>query len=120
MRQFLIDNARFYVDEYHVDGFRYDEVTVIDRFGGWSFCQALTDTLHFVRPDLPQIAEYWKDDQSWVVTRDAFVSLDGVAEALRRSSGLVAARQSITHLATAARSTPTARPCTGCRPRRRS
>ncbi len=67
VRQFLIDNARFYIDEYHVDGFRYDEVTVIDRFGGWQFCQDLTDTLRFVKPSIPQIAEYWRDDQSWVV-----------------------------------------------------
>ncbi|HET7343786.1 MAG TPA: alpha amylase C-terminal domain-containing protein [Methylomirabilota bacterium] len=67
VRQFLIDNARFYVDEYHVDGFRYDEVTVIDRFGGWSFCQDLTSTLRFLEPGLPQIAEYWQPDQSWVV-----------------------------------------------------
>jgi len=129
VRQFLIDNARFYVDEYHVDGFRYDEVTVIDRFGGWAFCQDLTDTLHFVRPDIQQIAEYWKDDQSWVVKpvrdggagfdavwadglrqavrtaiaaatrgRDAFVSLDGVADALRRASAFGAAWQSVAHL----------------------
>jgi 1,4-alpha-glucan branching enzyme len=129
VRQFLIDNARFYVDEYHVDGFRYDEVTVIDRFGGWSFCQGLTDTLHFVRPDVPQIAEYWNPDKSWAVKRvrdggagfdavwsdglreavraaiaattrgrDASVSLDGLADALRRPSGFVASWQSVEHL----------------------
>jgi 1,4-alpha-glucan branching enzyme len=67
VRQFLIDNARFYTDEYHVDGFRYDEVTVIDHFGGWRFCQDLTGTLHFLRPAGPQIAEYWNPDQSWVI-----------------------------------------------------
>lgn len=90
VRQFLIDNARFYVEEFHADGFRYDEVTVIDRFGGWSFCQDLTDTLHFVRPDLPHIAEYWMPDPSWVVkpTREGgagfdAVWYDGLREALR-------------------------------------
>jgi 1,4-alpha-glucan branching enzyme len=67
VRQFLIDNAKFYVDEYHVDGFRYDEVTVIDRFGGWGFCQDLTDTLHFLNPDIPQIAEFGNPDQSWAI-----------------------------------------------------
>jgi 1,4-alpha-glucan branching enzyme len=41
VRHFLIDNARFFMDEYHVDGYRYDEVTVIDSFGGW----------YFLRPD---------------------------------------------------------------------
>ena len=45
MRQFLIDNAKFFLDEYHVDGFRYDQVTVIDQQNagtGWPFCQHLT------------------------------------------------------------------------------
>src|SRR5262249_9083249 len=67
VRQFLIDNATFYLDEYHADGFRYDEVTVIDRFGGWRFCQELTDTVRVVMPPVPQIAEFWRPDQSWVV-----------------------------------------------------
>jgi 1,4-alpha-glucan branching enzyme len=61
VRQFLIDNAGFYFDEYHVDGFRFDEVTVIDRHGGWEFLQHLTDTLRFRRPEAIQIAEYWAD-----------------------------------------------------------
>ena len=67
VRQFLIDNARFYAEEYHVDGFRYDEVTVIDRFGGWGLCQNLTDTLHFVKPKSVHMAEYWNADQSWAI-----------------------------------------------------
>lgn len=64
VRQFLIDNARFFIDEYHVDGFRYDEVTVIDRFGGWGFAQNLTDTLRYRKPNLFQIAEYWADQSA--------------------------------------------------------
>jgi 1,4-alpha-glucan branching enzyme len=67
VRQFLIDNAAFYIEEYHVDGFRYDEVTVIDRFGGWRFCQDLTNTLHYIKPSIPQIAEYWSMDPSWAI-----------------------------------------------------
>ena len=43
VRQFLIDNAGFFFDEYHVDGFRFDEVTVIDGYGGWRSLQDLTD-----------------------------------------------------------------------------
>ncbi len=31
VRQFLIDNAKFFLEEYRVDGFRYDEVSVIDK-----------------------------------------------------------------------------------------
>ena len=69
VRQFLIDNAKFYLDEYRVDGFRYDEVSVIDREGrpdGWSFCQDLTRTLRRHRPGALQHAEYW-DVNPWVV-----------------------------------------------------
>jgi len=62
VRQFLINNALSLVDEYRVDGFRYDEVSVIDSNGygkGWDFCQALTDTLRTHRPGALQHAEYW-------------------------------------------------------------
>ena len=59
VRQFLIDNAKFFLNEYHVDGFRYDQVTVIDRKGGWFFCQDLTATVKFQKPEAIHIAEYW-------------------------------------------------------------
>lgn len=62
VRQFLIDNAKFFLEEYRVDGFRFDEVSVIDGNGygrGWDFCQALTGTLRACRPDAIQHAEYW-------------------------------------------------------------
>ena len=42
VRAFLIGNARMFLDEYHADGLRFDEVSVIDAKGGWSFCQDLT------------------------------------------------------------------------------
>lgn len=64
VRQFLIDNARFFLEEYHIDGIRYDEVTVIDRHGGWFFCQDLTGTVKFIKPGAIEIAEYW-GDQRW-------------------------------------------------------
>lgn len=62
VRDFLIQNAKFFLDEYRVDGFRYDQVSVIDRDGapqGWSFCQDLTSTVRFERPSALQKAEYW-------------------------------------------------------------
>lgn len=64
VRQFLIDNANFFVDEYHVDGFRYDEVSVIIHKSndGWGFCQHLTDTIRFQDPTAVQISEYWPVD----------------------------------------------------------
>ena len=65
VRDFLIHNARMFVEEYHADGLRFDEVSVIDWNGGWFFCQDLTDTLRFVKPAAAQIAEYW-GDQRWL------------------------------------------------------
>lgn len=62
VRDFLIQNAKFFLDEYRVDGFRYDQVSVIDHDGaphGWSFCQDLTSTLQHHRPGVLDKAEYW-------------------------------------------------------------
>jgi 1,4-alpha-glucan branching enzyme len=112
VRQFLIDNARLLLEEYHVDGIRYDQVTVIAESGGWSFAQDLTNTVRFIKPEAVQIAEYWGGER-WrgVATppsgmgfdvgysdvfrqamrdvlrqtaggRDAHVSLDGLRDAL--------------------------------------
>lgn len=62
VRDFLIQNAKFFLREYRVDGFRYDQVSVIDHDGapdGWSFCQDLTSTVHAQRPETLHHAEYW-------------------------------------------------------------
>jgi 1,4-alpha-glucan branching enzyme len=62
VRDFLIQDAKFFLDEYRVDGFRYDQVSVIDHDGaphGWQFCQDLTATLHAHRPGALNHAEYW-------------------------------------------------------------
>ena len=67
VRQFLIDNATFFLEEYHVDGLRYDEVTVIDDHGGWRFLQDLMSTAKYVKPESIHIAEYWRDDPSHVL-----------------------------------------------------
>jgi len=73
VRQLLIDNAAFLVREYHIDGLRYDQISVIVQQNvndGWSFCQRLTGTLRYVDPTPIQIAEYWPVDP-WI-TRDLF------------------------------------------------
>jgi 1,4-alpha-glucan branching enzyme len=62
VRDFLIQNAKFFLDEYRLDGFRYDQVSVIDHDGtphGWGFCQDLTSTLRHHRPSALDKAEYW-------------------------------------------------------------
>jgi 1,4-alpha-glucan branching enzyme len=66
VRQFLIDNALSFYREYHVDGLRFDEVSVMDRFGGWSTCQQLTAALRAEKVDAIQIAEHWPVNP-WVV-----------------------------------------------------
>jgi 1,4-alpha-glucan branching enzyme len=71
VRQFLIDNAAFFVREYHADGFRYDQVTVIDTLNvgaGWLFCQDLNSTLNDLDPAAINIAEYWGPEPA--VVRD--------------------------------------------------
>lgn len=98
VRQFLIDNATFFLDEYHVDGFRYDQVTVIDRENvgsGWLFCQDLTDTLVHRAPQTIDIAEYWGPEPAVVRPRgvggagfDAAWH-DGLREAIRGLLGAV-------------------------------
>lgn len=62
VRDFLIRNAKFFLEEYRVDGFRYDQTSVIDHDGrpdGWRFLQDLTSTVRFLRPAAFQKAEYW-------------------------------------------------------------
>jgi 1,4-alpha-glucan branching enzyme len=62
VRQFLINNARYYIEEFHADGFRYDEISDLismNQDSGWSFCCDLTDTLRYIKPRLLQNAEFW-------------------------------------------------------------
>jgi 1,4-alpha-glucan branching enzyme len=93
VQDFLIRNATFFLSEYHVDGFRFDEVSVIDSHGGWSFCQDLTNTLHFVKPGAIQIAEYWNSQRELAVeSPDAGMGFDaawadGLRDALRGAVG---------------------------------
>jgi len=99
VRQFLINNAQFFLEEYRVDGFRYDEVSVIDSNGygrGWDFCQALTSTLRTERPSAIQHAEYWAVNP-WVVKEVAdggagfhTTLTDGLRKAVRLTLQLAA------------------------------
>ena len=60
--KFLIDNARYYLEELHADGFRYDEISTLISTGqgsGWEFCRALTSNLRGFRNRILQNAEFW-------------------------------------------------------------
>ncbi|MBZ5632066.1 MAG: alpha amylase C-terminal domain-containing protein [Acidobacteriia bacterium] len=102
VRQFLINNARYYIEEFHADGFRYDEISDLISMNcdsGWSFCQDLTGTLRYIRPRLLQNAEFWpgevgnypKSTQSIVTPVAAggtgfdVVQHDGLREAVRKA-----------------------------------
>ncbi len=97
VRRFLVDNARSYSREYHADGLRYDEVTVIARKGGWQFCQELTAGVRGEPRPAIQIAEYW-DDPFYVVesAREGGAGFDAhwsdrLRVAVRRALGQAAA-----------------------------
>jgi len=67
VRQFLIDNASFWLREYHADGFRCDEVSALldnNQTAGWGFCQDLTSTVRFIKDRALQNAEYWPSEYS--------------------------------------------------------
>jgi 1,4-alpha-glucan branching enzyme len=69
VRQFLINNAVYFLQEFHVDGFRYDEISALlsmNAATGWSFCQNLTGTVRFVKQRAIQNAEHWPVDPSIV------------------------------------------------------
>ncbi len=62
VRQFVINNAGYYLHEFHVDGFRYDEISALVNLNGetgWTFCQNLTDTVRAVNARAIQNAEFW-------------------------------------------------------------
>ncbi len=71
VRQFLIDNAAFFVSDYRIDGFRYDETSVIDRLStaGWGLLQDCTSTVRHLDPSVVNIAEYWGVNP-WVSKRE--------------------------------------------------
>src|SRR5271157_2339127 len=97
VRQFLIDNASFFLREYHIDGIRYDEVRVISDHGGRQFCQDVTSTVRYVNPAAIQIAEYWGPDRPNAVRPppeglgfDAELGdglRDGLRDLIRQASG---------------------------------
>jgi len=65
--QFLIDNARALLVEYHVDGFRYDEISTLlscNLGSGWDFCREIMASNRAIHPRVLQNAEFWPGSQS--------------------------------------------------------
>jgi 1,4-alpha-glucan branching enzyme len=69
VRAFLTDNARTFLEEYHADGLRFDEVRVITWNGGRGFCQELTASLRSSKQAAVLIAEYWESPRGEAVWR---------------------------------------------------
>jgi 1,4-alpha-glucan branching enzyme len=97
VRQFLVNNGVFWLQECHADGLRYDEISAISNFGGRDFCRDLTGTVRYVKPEAPQIAEYWNWDRAWPVqSADAggggfdLAWSDGLRNAVRAAVGQAA------------------------------
>jgi 1,4-alpha-glucan branching enzyme len=104
VRGFLLNNARFHLQELHVDGFRYDEVSMLlamNAASGWEFCRELTQAARAACPQVLQNAEYWPSEfgapASLMVTPVAegglgfdTVQHDGLREAIRTAVGQAA------------------------------
>jgi 1,4-alpha-glucan branching enzyme len=68
---FLSDNAAHYIAEFHADGFRYDEISILlstSQGSGWAFCRALTTQLRSQQPRILQNAEFWPGEFSGIPT----------------------------------------------------
>jgi 1,4-alpha-glucan branching enzyme len=62
VRQFIINNAAYHFDEFHIDGLRYDEISALldlNQTTGFGFCQDITNTVRWKRPRSLQNAEHW-------------------------------------------------------------
>lgn len=69
VRQFLIDNAVYFLREFHVDGFRHDRLDVIigqNGPAGLTYAQDMTASTRHQAPAAIQIGEHWPADP-WLV-----------------------------------------------------
>jgi len=96
VRQFVINSALYYQNEFHVDGFRYDEISALlslNGESGWTFCQDLTGTVRHSRPRGIQNAEHWPVDPVIVTPTGSggagfdVVQHDGLRNAVRAAIG---------------------------------
>lgn len=104
VRRFLLNNARFHIEELHADGFRYDEISMLlamNNTSGWESCVEMTTAVRKADRCVLQNAEYWPAEFGapaplMVASVDAgglgfdVVQHDGLREAIRTAVGQAA------------------------------
>jgi 1,4-alpha-glucan branching enzyme len=66
---YLLDNARHHMEEFHADGFRYDEISTLlslNQDTGWAFCRQLSGMLRGGWDRCLQNAEFWPSSQNGI------------------------------------------------------
>jgi 1,4-alpha-glucan branching enzyme len=68
VREMLVDAMRFWIEEYHIDGFRLDHTNLVKVNGeGWQLLREIAQMRDRVDPRVVLTAEQWPNDES--VTR---------------------------------------------------
>lgn len=77
VRRLILESIRYWLQEYHIDGFRFDLATLID----WETIECLTEEAKKINPDVILIAEPWGggkydlggfSDRGWAAWNDLF------------------------------------------------
>ena len=102
VRQFLINSANFYLNEFHVDGFRYDEISALlalNGDSGWGFSRDLTNAVRATKPRAIRNAEHWPVDPAVVKSTAGggagfdVLQHDGLRESIRGAIAQASAGQ---------------------------
>jgi pullulanase/glycogen debranching enzyme len=54
-RRLIVESVLYWMNEYHIDGFRFDLATMID----WETCKQITEEAKKINPNVMLIAEAW-------------------------------------------------------------
>lgn len=60
MRKFMVESLKYWMDEYHIDGFRFDLMAIHDQ----ETMRTIEQELHAIRPDVFLYGEGWTADES--------------------------------------------------------
>ncbi len=60
VRKYIVESLKYWMEEYHIDGFRFDLMAIHDQ----ETMREIASTLHAIRPDMFLYGEGWTADQS--------------------------------------------------------